>query len=65
MGKATEVVDDLATRPLSADELRRQQAARELAGADVRATLDGRLVKQDDPTEAPREVVQVPTSTWD
>lgn len=65
MGKATEVAEDLAARPLSVDEHRRRQEARRLGGTDVRATADGRLVDQPSPAEAPREIVQAPTETWD
>jgi hypothetical protein len=57
MGKATDLYDHLATRPLSADELRQRRAVAELAGANVRVTSDGRLVDDRPGGEAPREFV--------
>lgn len=65
MGKATDVVDDLLTRPLSAEEIRRRQEAAKPRGKLV-ATLDGKLVEPaTTPTEQPRVVVSAPQQTWD
>lgn len=63
MGKATEL--DTTLRPLTAAEIAARKAATEIADPDVRATLDGRLVKKPAPSQAPREVYRSPQQTWD
>jgi hypothetical protein len=64
MGKASELFEDLSSRPLSAAEIAAREAAAKSGGA-AEATTDGRLVKRQTPTAAPREVLRVPQQTWD
>jgi len=64
MGKATELDDELSTRPLSAAEIRARRAAAQ-SGGKVEATTDGQLVRPAEPSEAPKVVHTAPTQTWD
>jgi len=65
MGKATELVDDLISRPLSPKEIREQQEAAK-PRHNLVATLDGKLVEPaPTPTQTPREYRQAPRQTWD
>ena len=65
MGIATDLVDDLITRPLSAREIQeRREAAKPVT--KLVATLDGQLVEPaPTPVQAPRMVKQAPQRTWD
>lgn len=65
MGKATDLVDDLIARPLSAKEIRERQEAVK-SRSNLVATLDGRLVAPaPTPVQAPVVVQQTPQQTWD
>lgn len=63
MGKATELDNDLVTAPLTPREITARRAAAEMSGRQ-RTTLDGRIIDESAPREAPREV-KVDTRTWD
>lgn len=64
MGKASEIAENLRKHPLSAAEIAEREASAASAGR-VEATDDGRLVKREQPREAPREVQRAPQQTWD
>jgi hypothetical protein len=65
MGVATDLVDDLLSRPLSAQEIRERREAAKPATKLV-ATLDGQLVEPaPTPVTAPRVIRQAPQQTWD
>lgn len=65
MGKATDLIDEMVMRPLSADEIRRRQQAARPRTQRV-ATLNGQLTElAPTPREAPRIVHQAPEQTID
>jgi hypothetical protein len=65
MGKATDTDQQLMTRPLSEDEIRRRQRAA-MPRTRLEATLDGRLVEPAPvPRETPREIYRAPQQTID
>jgi hypothetical protein len=65
MGVASDLVDDLVARPLSAQEIRERREAEKPATKLV-GTLDGQLVEPaPTPVETPRIVRQAPQQTWD
>jgi hypothetical protein len=64
MGKATELDEELSVQPLSPTEIAARNAAAE-SGGQVQATLDGEIIKQVQPSEAPRVVLRAPQQTWD
>lgn len=64
MGKATETVERLSSRPLTPAEIRVRKAAAEISDEDVVATLEGTLEKRA-PAETPRPVHRAPQQTWD
>jgi hypothetical protein len=65
MGIANDLVDDLLSRPLTPDEIKRRREAAKPATKLV-GTLNGQLVEPaPTPIEAPRVVLQASQQTWD
>lgn len=65
MSKASDLVLDLVTRPLSPKQNRERKEA-ERPRTNLVATLDGQLVEPaPTPTQTPRSVMQAPPQTID
>jgi hypothetical protein len=65
MGKATMLSDKMRARRLSPTEVTTRQAAIEIGDPNVRATADGKFVKQEHQSEAPRVLAQAEELPWD
>lgn len=64
MGKATELVEGLRNRPLTADEIRSRRAAMEISDDDAVVTSDGTF-ETSTPQGVPRQIAQVEPEPWD
>ena len=63
MGKATDI--DSRIRSLSRQEREARSQARAIAGSDVRAALDGRIVRTQEKKDTAQELMRPPVEVWD